>query len=60
MIGGYALINIAGHQTTVRFNRCWRGNFDVAIGPWRVEFVESLRRMQLVLEANDSPLRTRG
>ena len=27
MIGGCALINVAGRQFTVRFSRCWRRNF---------------------------------
>jgi hypothetical protein len=56
MIGGYAFLNVAGRQVTVRFNRCWRGNFDLAIGPWRLEFVEPLKIIRLTLEQNDSGL----
>lgn len=54
MIGGYALLNVHGHQTTLRFNRCWRRNFNIEIGPWKVEFVELLKRIRLTLGANDS------
>jgi len=54
MIGGYALLNVRGHQTTLRFNRAWRRDFNLKIGPWRVEFVEPLRQLRLVLEENDS------
>lgn len=56
MIGGYALLNVRGQQTTVRFNRCWRGNFDIAIGPWRVEFIKPLREIRLSMADNDSGL----
>jgi hypothetical protein len=54
MIGGYALLNVRGHQTTLRFNRCWRRNFNVEIGPWKVEFVEPLKRIRLTLGPNES------
>jgi hypothetical protein len=54
MIGGYALLNVRGHQTTLRFNRVWRRDFNVKIGPWRIEFVEPLKKIRLVLEPNDS------
>lgn len=54
MIGGYALLNVRGHQTTLRFNRCWRRNFNVEIGPWKVEFVELMKRIRLTLGANES------
>lgn len=54
MFGGYALINVAGTQTTLRFNRVWRDNLDIAIGPWKVEFVEPLKRIRLSLGENDS------
>lgn len=54
MIGGYALLNIRGKQTTLRFNRCWRRDFNVRIGPWRVELIEPLKTLRLVLEENDS------
>jgi hypothetical protein len=56
MIGGYALLNVAGQQFTVRFSRCWRGNFELQVGPYRIEFLEPLRRIRLVLEDNDSGL----
>ena len=54
MIGGYVLLNVHGHQTTLRFNRAWRRNFNVEIGPWKVEFVEPLKRIRLTLAENDS------
>ena len=56
MIGGYALLNVAGHQITVRFNRCWRRNFNVEIGPWKVEFLQPLRTVRLSLAENGSGL----
>lgn len=54
MIGGYALLNVKGRQTTLRFNRCWRRNFNIEIGPWKVEFVELMRKIRLTLAENDS------
>src|SRR5574337_1063165 len=54
MIGGYALLNVAGQQHTVRFNRCWRRDFNLRIGPYRVEILEPLRRLRLVREENES------
>lgn len=54
IIGGYALLNIHGQQTTLRFNRCWRRDFNLRIGPWRIEFIEPLKALRLALEANDS------
>ncbi|GLR65462.1 hypothetical protein GCM10010909_01400 [Acidocella aquatica] len=54
MIGGYALLNVRGHQTTLRFNRVWRRDFSLRIGPWRIEFVEPLKTIRLVLEENAS------
>ncbi len=54
MIGGYALLNIAGHQTTVRFNRCWRRDFAMRVGPYTIEFVEPLRKLRVKLDENDS------
>lgn len=56
LVGGWTMINIAGQQYTVRFNRTWRRSFDLAIGPLRIEFVEPLRRIRLNLAANDSDL----
>jgi hypothetical protein len=54
MIGGYVLLNVRGHQRTLRFNRTWRRNFLVEIGPWKVEFVEPMKRIRLTLAPNDS------
>lgn len=28
MVGGYAIINVAGRQYSVRFSRCWRRQID--------------------------------
>src|ERR1700678_216629 len=56
MIGGYALLNVDGRQFTARFSRCWRGNFSVAVGALRYEFLEPLRRVRLLLGDNPSGL----
>jgi hypothetical protein len=56
MIGGYALLNVAGRQTTVRFNRCWRRDFSLRIGPHRIDIVAPLRTIRLALGDNDSGL----
>jgi hypothetical protein len=56
MVGGYALINIAGRQYTLRLSRCWRQQIDTVIGPLSIEFVEPLKTIRLRLEANDSAL----
>ena len=56
MIGGYALLNVAGHQITFRFSRCWRRDFNLRVGPWSVEFVEPLKKMRVRLEPNESGL----
>ena len=57
IIGGYALLNVRGHQTTLRFNRTWRRDFNLKIGPWEAEFVEPLRKIRLVLRENQSGIR---
>jgi hypothetical protein len=54
MIGGCALINIAGRQFTLRFSRCWRRHFDTEVGPFHMKFVEPLKKIRLVLDKNDS------
>jgi len=54
MIGGYALFNLNGVQRTFRFSRCWRQNYDLSVGPFRVEVLEPLKKLQLVLEDNES------
>lgn len=56
MIGGCVLLNIAGHQTTIRFNRCWRRNVALEIGPYRMTIIEPLRRIRIELADNDSGL----
>jgi hypothetical protein len=56
MIGGYAMINVAGQQHTLRFSRCWRREIDLHVGPFRMEVVEPLRLIRLVLDENDSEL----
>lgn len=56
MIGGYAIINIAGRQYSVRFSRCWRQQIDTVIGPLSYEFVEPMKAIRLKLDANDSAL----
>ena len=54
MIGGYALFNLNGKQRTFRFSRCWRQDYNLRVGPFRVEVIEPLRKLRLVLEKNDS------
>jgi hypothetical protein len=54
MVGGYALLNEDGRQVTVRFNRCWRRDFNLQIGPFRYEVLEPLKKLHLVLDRNDS------
>lgn len=54
MFGGYAFVNIAGIQRTVRFSRAWRPNFELSIGPLHIRFPEPLKKIQLQLEPNDS------
>jgi hypothetical protein len=56
MIGGYAIINVAGRQYSVRVSRCWRRQMDTRIGPLAYRFVEPLRVIRLTLEPNDSAL----
>lgn len=56
MVGGYALLNIRGRQFTLRFNRAWRPDFSLEIGPYSIEFVEPLKRIRLRLDPNDSGL----
>ncbi len=56
MVGGYALLNIRGRQFTLRFNRCWRPDFSLRIGPYEITFVEPLKKIRLTLDPNDSGL----
>lgn len=56
MVGGYALFNWAGRQYTVRFNRCWRRDFALCVGPFSIAFVEPLRKVRLALAKNGSEL----
>jgi hypothetical protein len=54
MIGGCALINVAGRQFTLRFSRCWRRNFNTEVGPIHIRFEEPLKKIRLLLDPNDS------
>ncbi len=56
MVGGYALLNIRGQQFTLRFNRCWRPDFSLRVGPYEITFVEPLKKIRLKLDPNDSGL----
>lgn len=56
MIGGCALLNVAGYQLTVRFNRCWRRNFALEVGPLKLTIVEPLRRIRLEMADHGSGL----
>jgi len=57
MIGGYALFNHNGKQRTFRFSRCWRQDYNMRVGPFRVEVIEPLKKIRLVLEDNDSGIK---
>src|SRR5690606_37774444 len=54
--GGCALLNVEGRQLTVRFNRCWRRNFALEVGPFKITFEEPLRKIRLTMDKNDSGL----
>lgn len=54
LVGGYALLQIKGHHHAVRFSRCWRQSFELKIGPYRLEILEPLKKIRLVLEENES------
>ncbi|MFA5524984.1 MAG: hypothetical protein WDA24_11555 [Tissierellales bacterium] len=56
MIGGCALLNVAGQQFTLRFSRCWRRQFELEVGPIRILIEEPLRKLRLILDENDSGL----
>lgn len=59
MVGGYCILNIAGKQFTVRFNRCWSRKRELAavtVGPYRLEFLKPLRKLRFSLDRNDSEL----
>lgn len=56
MVGGYAMLNVEGQQFTVRFSRCWRREVSMRVGPFRIEVLEPLRRLRVVLDKNASPL----
>lgn len=56
MLGGYAIMNVAGRQYTARFSRCWRQQMDTVLGPLRYEFLEPLKCIRITLEPNDSAL----
>jgi hypothetical protein len=54
MIAGFAILNVAGQQHTVRFSRCWRRDMTTRIGPFIVEVLEPLRKLRVALATNDS------
>lgn len=56
MIGGCALLNVAGQQITVRFNRCWRRNFALEVGPYKMTIEEPLKRIRLEMADHGSGL----
>ncbi|MEO0030458.1 MAG: hypothetical protein RIS94_216 [Pseudomonadota bacterium] len=56
MIGGCALLNVGGRQLTVRFNRCWRRNFALEVGPFRITVEEPLKRLRLTMGDHGSGL----
>lgn len=56
IVGGYAGINHAGVQHTLRLSRVWRPDFDTAIGPLSFRFVKPMQEIELKLERNDSEL----
>lgn len=54
VIGAHSSINVRGVQRTLRLSRIWRDDFSVAVGPMRYEFLEPMRTVRMVLEANES------
>jgi hypothetical protein len=54
MIGGYALLSVAGHQKELRFNRRWCKGSSLKIGPYSVEIVEPLKKIRIKLDTNGS------
>ncbi len=54
MLGAHSAVNLRGVQRTLRLSRIWRGDYRVAVGPLRYEFVEPLKAIRMVLEPNDS------
>lgn len=56
IVGGYAAVNRAGIQRTVRFGRTWRQQCSTAVGPYRIEVVDPYRDIHLTLEENGSGL----
>lgn len=56
VVGAYAGCIHGGIQRTVRLSRVWRPDFDLAIGPFRIEVVEPLRHLRVTLGENDSGL----
>src|SRR5581483_10247622 len=57
IVGGYAAVNHAGRQRTVRFSRRWRENCDTTVGPFTIRIVEPYRDIRLTLADNDAGLR---
>jgi hypothetical protein len=56
MAGAHCSINRQGMQRTLRLSRVWHGDYSVAIGPLKYDFVEPLRKIRLTLDRNDSGL----
>jgi hypothetical protein len=56
IIGGYAILSIGGHQLNLRFNRCWSRQYELRVGPYRIEIIEPLKKLRFALEKNDSGL----
>ena len=56
MVGGYALFIDHGRQFTLRFNRSWRRDYALRVGPYSVEVLEPLKRLRLRLDENDMGL----
>jgi hypothetical protein len=56
LVGGYAAVNVAGRQRTVRFSRRWRELCDTVVGPFSFRIVEPYRDVHLVLADNEAGL----
>ena len=50
LVGAAAGLCLAGRQRTVRLSRRWRPECDTVIGPLRIEFVEPMETIRLVLD----------
>ncbi len=57
VMDGYAGVVTGGEQRSIRFSRALRPRYDeIAVGPFRIDILEPMKRQRLRLEENDSGL----